>query len=183
MALDHEPRQIMSDADVLMNLLASGCLEEILSTLGSTLLVPPTVANETIYLEEAEEHAGRAPIDLGPLQAAGLVTIPELEPHELDQVVKLAATVDDGEAEVIALSSERGLTMASDDRKARRVAERRSVTVITTPEIMERWQSAANVPAARVSQALRLIERRSRYRPAVNHPLHEWWTEQVRGTP
>lgn len=176
MAPDHEPSQVVTDADVLMNLLASECLEEILATLRVTLIVPPTVSNETIYLEGVEQGSGRVPIDLSPLEAAGLISVPRLEPEELDLVVELATTVDDGEAEVIALAVARQLTMATDDRKARRVAEGRSVSLVSTPELLERWHNASGVPSARVGKALRSIERRSRYRPAAIHPLHDWWT-------
>lgn len=182
MAPDHEPAQVVTDADVLMNLLASGCLEEILTTLGITLLVPPTVSNETIYLEGVDERSGRVPIELSPFEAAGLVSVPELGPDELDLLVELAAVVDDGEAEVIAIAIVRQLTMATDDRKARRVAESRSVALVTTPELLQRWQATASVPPDRVGEALRSIERRSRYRPAVTHALYDWWTEQRQAT-
>ena len=48
MALGHDPTELVADADVLMNLMASGCAEEILSTLLLTLVVPPAVADERI---------------------------------------------------------------------------------------------------------------------------------------
>ena len=179
MAPDHDPSQVATDADVLMNLLASECLEEILATLRVTLIVPPTVSNETIYLEGVDDGSGRTLIDLSPLEAAGLISVPELEPDELELVVELAMTVDDGEAEVIALAVMRQLAMATDDRKARRVAEGRSVSLVSTPELLERWQMAGEITPARVGEALRWIERRSRYRPAASHPLYDWWTRHV----
>lgn len=180
MALGHEPTHLVTDADVLMNLLASEYAEQILTTLQVTQIVPPAVAGEAIYLEGTQEGSAREAVNLSRLQAAGLLMVMPLDASELDVVVELAATVDDGEAEVIAIALARRMTMATDDRKARRIAEQRAASVVSTPELLYQWQLVGSIPDPHVRQALSSIERRSRYRPGANHPLHDWWNMQTK---
>ncbi len=177
MALGHDPSELVTDADVLMNLLASGCAEEILATLRLTLVVPPAVAAEVIYIEDPERGGGRQAIDLSPLEAPGLVAVTSVDATGLDLVVDLAAVVDDGEAEAIAIAEVRRLSIATDDRKARRIASERSVALSSTPELLHAWQRVGQIAMPRLSAVLRSIERRSRYRPPRDHPLFSWWSE------
>ncbi|MCC6387565.1 MAG: hypothetical protein IT302_09295 [Dehalococcoidia bacterium] len=183
MALGHDPTELVADADVLMNLMASGCAEEILSTLLLTLVVPPAVADEAIYIEVAERGSERQAIDLSPLGAAGLVAVTAVDATELDLVVDLAALVDDGEAEAIAIAEVRQLAVATDDRKARRIASERSVARSSTPELLHAWQRVGQIALPRLSAVLRSIETRSRYRPPRDHPLFNWWSECADSTP
>ena len=174
-----EPERIAIDSDVLMNLLATRCAVEILRALNLLLLVPPAVAAEILYLESEEPNGEREQIDLAPLEAAGVLTRIDLTDPELNLVLDLARVVDDGEAEVIAVALTRTLTIATDDRKARRVAMERGATLLSTPEVLHRWQSQAEASAERMSQVLNLIGRRSRYRPRSEHPLYRWWMSLI----
>lgn len=158
-----------------MNLLATRCAVEILRSLNLLLLVPPAVAAEVIYLESEEPNSEREQIDLTPLEVADVLVRLDLSDAELELVLEFARIVDDGEAEVMAVALTRAVTMATDDRKARRVATERGGTLLSTPEVMYRWQSQAEASTERISHLLNLIERRSRYRPRSDHPLHGWW--------
>ena len=158
-----------------MNLMATGCAAEILTALEITLIVHPAVAMDAVYLEGRREGEPRERVDLSALSASGLVLEVSLNAAEPDLVVELAASVDDGEAEVIAIAVARQLPMATDDRKARRIAARRSVTVVSTPELLWQWQEASVLPAPRMGEVLQTISRRSHYRPGISHPLYEWW--------
>ncbi len=158
-----------------MNLLATGCAEEILAALEITPLVPPAVAAEAVYLEGRHQGGPRERVDLSAFYASGLALDVRLDAAETDLVVELATSVDDGEAEVIAIALARHLTMATDDRRARRIAAERSVTLLSTPELLWQWQEVSAVPATRMGEVLGAISRRSHYRPGVSHALYEWW--------
>lgn len=175
MAPDTELRELVADADVLMNLLASGCVEEVLSDLRMVLLVTPTVAKEAMYLEAAGAGTDRERIDLTPLVAKGLVRQLSIDDGELDLLVELARSVDDGEAEVIAVAYVRRLAMATDDRKARRTAAGYAIEPMSTPELLRQWQVASDVDDPRMGAVLTSVRRRSRYQPPSNHVLASWW--------
>lgn len=166
-----------------MNLLATGCAEEILTALQITLMVPPAVFAEAVYLEGGRAGESRTRVDLSPLYASSLALQVSLDEAEPDLVVELAATVDDGEAEVIAIALVRQLTMATDDRKARRIAGQRSVALLSTPELLWQWQEASAIPAKRMGEVLQTISRRSHYRPGISHAFYGWWNSFGATTP
>jgi hypothetical protein len=170
--------RIAIDADVLMNLVASGRLAAIVEALRIRPVVAPAVASEALYLFGEEAGDAPEPIDIVGLMAAGTLERAAMTEGETELYVELAAEVDDGEAQAIALALGRGTKVASDDRRACRAAVKRGIVVVTTPELMERW--ARLLPADQgIADCLQRIERRAHYRPAANHPLCRWWQAQV----
>ena len=85
--------------------------------------------------------------------------------------------VSDGEAEALALAASRAYLLATDDRKARRLAaEQVPPTRLTgTLEVIQEWQRTAGPTEAEVASALRLILERATYRPRKTDPLYGWW--------
>ncbi len=158
-----------------MNLLATDCAVDILRVVGWRLLVPPAVDGEALYLESADGSGNREPIDLSRLEESGVLEKVLPTDEELDLVVELAQLVDDGEAEVIALGLTRKVTIATDDRKARRVAAQRGGLLMSTPDLLHLWHATAAVTDARMSAILNMVSRRSRYRPPLDHAFYEWW--------
>jgi predicted nucleic acid-binding protein len=177
LATEFDP--VAADSDVLMNLLATSCAVEILQTTGLVLMTPPTVAGEALYLESEEAGGTREQIDLTPLESAGVLVKVLLDDLEVNLMLELARIVDDGEAEVLAISLNRGIKMATDDRKARRLASERHASLISTLEILQRWESKVSVAPERMQTVLSLVARRSRYRPALGHTLYEWWSQLI----
>ena len=175
--MESERRVVASDADILMNLLASGFPVDILQALNVVLLVAPRVDGEALYLESENPGGDRVLIDLNPLEAAGVVSRISLTDDELDLVVQLVREVDDGEAEVIAVGVLRNVEIATDDRKARRVAAERGGSLLSTPELLVAWQSSASIPDQTMTAVVRQVSRRSRYRPARMHPLYGGWMQ------
>ncbi len=165
----------MADADVLMNLLATSCPAEILRAVGLRLLICPTISQEAIYLEGILESDEREQIDLFELENEQVLNRLEFEDREIDMSIDLARLVDDGEAEVLSVAVNRGIPMASDDRKARRVALERGVTLLSTPELLHNWQNVSEIPVQRMRLVLNFVHRRSRYRPPPGHSLYAWW--------
>ena len=165
--------ELCIDADVLMNLLATGRLDAILRANGVTGLVCPRTEAEALYLNPPEPGGSREVIDLEPLVAGGALRRADLEGPEVETFVRLAAMVDDGEAQVMAAALHRSLAVATDDRKARRLAGDLGVVVRTTPDLLKAW--VAGVSATEASAALVDIEVRASYRPRRSDPLRDPW--------
>ncbi len=170
---------LVADADVLMNLVATGQCGRILTELRLTLLIAPRVESETLFLEPDDPGGERVSINLDPLARTGDLARAALDPIEVTYYVELAQEVDDGEAQAIALAQARGIRLASDDRRAGRAAARRGVTVVTTPELAHEWERRLAPGAPLVAQCLGNVERRAHYRPRRGHDLHSWWVARI----
>lgn len=176
-----EPEEVVCDADVLMNLAASGRFEEIVRGSSVRLLVPPAVVEEALYLESESDGGQREKIDVTVLAATGGVKQIELAEPEYALLVELAQVVDDGEAQAIAVAAQRGLRLATDDRKARRIAAEHGVRLVSTPELVHAWHETVHLPGDELTIVLQRIGRRSRYRPPREHELYAWWTFNLIG--
>ena len=170
---------LITDASVLINLVASGAAGDILSGCGMEIKVCPDVIREVKILRDREtgdEHA----IDLEPFFAAGMLE--RIEPKtdsEFELLIDYAALLvsGDGEAMCFALAESRGQPIAIDDERAIRRAKKRNPNFETlgTLEILILWQELNSVADERMGQLLQSIFRYARFRPAATHPHHEWW--------
>jgi predicted nucleic acid-binding protein len=170
---------LITDASVLINLVASGAAEEILSGCGMDFKVCPDVIREVKILrdrETGEEHA----IDLEPLFANG--KLEKLEPEtdsEFELLIDYAALLGagDGEAMCFALAESRGHPIAIDDERAIRRAKKRNPNFETlgTLEILILWQERNGTTDKRMGELRQSIFRFARFRPAASHPYYEWW--------
>lgn len=166
---------LVLDADVLMNLLASGHPSEVLAANGRRGLLCPRTEAEAIYLNPRTPGTPPETIDVGPYVASGTLRRAVLDAAETATYVRLAAEVDDGEAQVLAVGLERGLVVATDDRRARRVATRLGVGLLSTPELVVIWAGDPDTKAANVAPAILDIEIRARYRPRTTDPNRTSW--------
>ncbi|MEO5916081.1 MAG: hypothetical protein ABIS50_17730 [Luteolibacter sp.] len=170
---------LITDASVLINLVASGMAGKILSGCGMDFKVCPDVIREVKVLrdrETGEEHA----IDLEPFFTAGLLE--RIEPEtdlEFELLIDYAALLGagDGEAMCFALAESRNHPIAIDDERAIRRAKKRNPNFETlgTLEILILWQERNEVADERMGQLLQSIFRFARFRPAVSHPHYGWW--------
>ena len=119
---DPLPRSpLLLDACVVINLAATDHLPHIAQAAEVTFTLVRQAAAEVGYLRDLTDgELTLTPIDLGFYDGATL-EITGLTPAEYPLYVDLARTVDDGEAATIAVAAERGIPLATDDRKARRV--------------------------------------------------------------
>lgn len=169
---------IVVDACCLINLFATGELRERLTLIGGTWYIPTAVLAETLYLhiEQADGTIDKSPLDLQSFVDDGILLSCSAEAgQELDLYVDLAMRLDDGEAMALAIAKIRRWTFSTDDRKAKRIAGELSVTVLTTPQIMQRWADSATPSAAELRATLRRIESLASFFPSANDPLHAWW--------
>jgi hypothetical protein len=170
---------LITDASVLINLVASGAAGEILTGSGIDFKVCPDVIREVKILrdrETGEKHA----IDLEPFFAAG--ALEPIEPEtdlEFELLIDYAALLGagDGEAMCFALAESRGHPIAIDDERAIRRAKKRNPNFETlgTLEILILWQERNGISHEQMGQLLQSIFRFARFRPATARPHYDWW--------
>jgi predicted nucleic acid-binding protein len=152
------------------------------SALAFNLHVPAKVMEESLYIRKPDDEDQRkmveSLIDLTLIVNEGLLHPCDLQNQvEMDLFVQLATTLDDGEAMSLAIAKVRGWEMASDDRKARRVAGQLAVSVLTTAELVKVWAENTGATDTDVSQVLLNIQTFARFIPHKTMPLHQWWLD------
>ena len=173
---------LLLDACCLINLLATGRMEEILGILPFRFATSRLVATREV-LAIARDTDEDAPIEREVIPPTVLenfehLTLLDLSTEqELADFVRFAAELDDGEASVCALALAHGGGVATDDRKALSVLNREVPPVLTvqTPELLHDWALLSKAPASEITLILRSIERRARFHPRHGAPRFEWW--------
>jgi len=172
------------DACCLINLFAAGDLVSLLTAIGGEFHVPEIVIGETLYVieEDPGSEAGttQRQIDLGPALTAGVLHRCRLENEdEKELFVGFAAEVDDGEAACLAIAKARGFRVATDDRKAQRLAGNSAITVVTTPELIKGWADAIGASDEQLRSVLRGIRRSACFLPRKGAVLYQWWMDKI----
>jgi predicted nucleic acid-binding protein len=165
---------VLVDACTLINLEATGEPEVFLRALSATCLACDVVQRESMFLRAEQSDLPPEQINLDTLFQANILSPCQAEtPEEEALYVSLASELDDGEALSLAISSTRGYGLATDDRKARRIArELGSVPLFSTAEILHSLQS---LDEDKIRQMIRRIEFRARFTPHSTMPLYDWW--------
>lgn len=176
------------DACCLINLYASGKINDILPACGGSYYVSEQVGRESLSIRQPDPHDPSllvvSPIDLSASLSTGLLLSCRVEcAAEIQSYVEFATELDDGEASCLALAKSRGWLVATDDRKAMRVASESGIAVITTPELIECWVKANSPGQSEIIDTLHRIERFANFRPRRASPLHGWWTALSQTTP
>ncbi len=167
------------DACCLINLFASGKESSIFRSCAE-LWVPTQVQSEALRIrridEDDPEKLVSQDIDVSAAISKGFIHSCSIEGQdEWNAFVGFAMQLDDGEASCLAIALSRGWTVATDDRKARRIAVENGISLISTPELIQRCIDATSPSEAAVVEVLRNIERFARFRPRRTDPLHGWW--------
>ena len=177
---------LLLDASCLLNLYATGRLLEVAQALPWQLAVVDYVMEqEALFvrtIEQHEEQGETVPVDLSQFIDGGLILVVSLEgPGEQAYFVELAAELDDGEAMTGAIAINRGFAVAIDDRKARRVLERKDpgLRLVSTLELVHRW--SVGVSGEEVNRALQAMRYGAWYVPGNRDPLYGWWRNMVEG--
>ena len=173
--LTDEDDQLVIDASVAVNLLASGRSLKILELLGRPIFVSEPVVSE---LEEGE-RLGYAPLgSVSGLVNAQLLQVMPLSGHALDVFVRLVSgsatdTLGDGEAATVALAVSHELTAVIDERKASRVSSQyRGLRLATTIDLFASSQVAGGL--GRASLAAAVAASLSGARMQVRETQFEW---------
>jgi predicted nucleic acid-binding protein len=123
-------------------------------------------------------------VDLGPHQTSGILTLCQPEdPREQTRYVHYATLFrSDGEAMCLALAESRGGKVATDDRKAIRIAEKAGLNVISCPQLVKTWVDQTRPDQASVTKVLADIQALAQFRPNSTMPHSAWWYKQL-GSP
>lgn len=175
--------QRIIDTCCLLNLFSSGEPDAILSHLGG-VYVSEHVQSEAMWIREYDNETPHQlipkQIDLAAFLATGAIAICRLEQEEeIDLFVQLAQHLDDGEASVLAIAKVRGWIVATDDRKARRIATEQRISTITTSEILHAWTASKTMSDQLIGELLRNIQQFGRFVPRRSDPLYDWWMQLV----
>jgi predicted nucleic acid-binding protein len=159
--------EVVLDTCCLVNLAAVDGTLDCLATFDVTWYVPAAVQAEGVFIRTAADSREVRRIDLAAALSAGTVQIcaPAGDAdHAL--YVEFALGLDDGEAMALAIAKNRGWKLATDVRKARNKASAVGVTVLTTPELLQRWAFRVGSTDAQVADVLRRIEALARFVPS-----------------
>ncbi len=173
------------DACCLSDLLASGVAEAILRACGFAWHLPAAVQAEVQYCRQHDPaQPGQTimvPVDLSPMITSGLLTVcsPQTR-QELDQFTRYATNFrSDGEAMCLALAGTRKWIVATDDRKAIRVAQQAGLTVVSCPELLKTWAEATSPDQATLVRNLQDIQVLAQFSPNSAMPEHKWWDDEL----
>ena len=170
--------ELLLDACVMINLAASGIpLRELASNNQVAFAMVSVAAREALYIRAVDDRDRREEIEVTEHAHRGELTLVDLRHDELPTFIDLARKLDDGEAASLAVAVHRRLPLATDDRKARRLAQASTpaIELVTTSGLLRGWASARDESAARVSDALRSIEIRASFAPGRTDPNRDWW--------
>ncbi|WP_028708700.1 hypothetical protein [Propionicicella superfundia] len=172
---------IVVDACVLINLEATGHLDAIVRMLDLDMVVTEPARAEVGSLRgEVDGITQTFPIQLEHHIGSGALTVTALKPEELSTYVELALELGDGEASSIAVAANRGLAIATDDRKARRVSlERGLAEPKRTTRILRDYCNRARCESPVVRGLLQAIQHRASFVPPRSDPDHDWWRTHI----
>lgn len=172
------------DACCLIDLLASGDAEAILRASALTWQLPSAVQGEIQYRRQYDPaQPGKTinvPVDLSAMIASGLLTVcnPQTQ-REMDRFTHYATVFrSDGEAMCLALAEERNWVVATDDRKAIRVAQQAGLTVVSCPELVKAWADATGRDQAALNKVLQDIQVLAQFTPNSTMPEYQWWLDE-----
>ena len=81
----------------------------------------------------------------------------------------------------LALAESRGWPVATDDRRAVRVAGQAGLTVVSSPQLVKRWFDATQPDSATLVQVLTDIQTLAQFRPNSRMPESNWWNDLTGG--
>ncbi len=169
---------VLTDACCLINLLSSGRPRDVLGNGGHDFHVCEAVADESLYIDEltANQTRQRTRADLEPLFRSNAIRL--CKPETSDETaafVHYATLMDDGEAMCLALAKHRSWAVATDDRKARRIATGEGIALFNTIELVRGWAERNDIAESLIRELIQRIAILGRYRPTENAPSANWW--------
>jgi len=173
------------DACCLLDLLASGHAEAVLRASAFAWQLPSAVQREIQYLRQHDPAQPgtfvKVRADLSVLISSGVLTVcSPKNKQELDRFTHYATVFrSDGESMCLALAERRGWVVATDDRKAIRVARQAGLTVASCPQLVKAWAAAAAPSAAVLKKALQDIQVLAQFKPNPSMPGYKWWADEL----
>jgi hypothetical protein len=174
---------LVLDACCIINLFATGLVEEILASFPYRLATSRLVATREVLSIARLTAPPDGPLEREVIAPARLENMENLAVLDLvtdaerADFVRFTAEIDDGEASVCALAVAHQGGVATDDRRALRVLGQMSPRVPTmqTSELLHHWARVARAPESTVRDVLRAVRLRARFYPRRDAPRFEWW--------
>lgn len=172
---------LIIDACVLLNLIATGIIEDILNLIAQNSFVCILAKNESLFLRKEDDINENEPIDIDDLVNQGVIQICDFENvEEQEFFVNLAASLDDGEAMSLAIALSRNWHLATDDKKARRIFRENNSNndfLISTTDLIRVWAESENISDIEIKSILVKVERKASFRPPKSDPNLQWWND------
>ncbi|MEA2690823.1 MAG: hypothetical protein QOJ16_210 [Acidobacteriota bacterium] len=176
------------DACCIINLFATGLIEEILASLPYRLATSRLVATREVLSIARIASPPDGPLEREVISPARLENTENLAVLDLvtdaerADFIRFTAEIDDGEASVCALAVAHQGGVATDDRRALRVLGRIAprVPTVQTPELFHDWARLTRAPERTVKDVLRAVRLRARFYPRRDAPCFEWWERYFR---
>jgi hypothetical protein len=171
---------IILDACCIINLYASGRIDELLKALPTSVSVATYVhEQEALFVGASDGSDSKVRIDLKPLIDQGLLRSvqPETEAENITFIDFAAKLGDDGEAITGAIAVHRNWAIGTDDRGAIRFFHRAApqFQIISSLELIKHWADTIELPADEIRSVLRNVRICGRYQPHNTHVLAAWW--------
>jgi predicted nucleic acid-binding protein len=173
------------DACCLIDLLASGNAGAILHAAGFNWNLPTAVQLEVQYVRQYDPaqpgQTIKVAVDLSLLTTSGALQVCDLaDQAERDRFIHYATQFrSDGEAMCVAIAEQRRWTIATDDRKAIRIAQHAGLTVVSCAEIVRRWADAATPDHATLRKVLQDVQVLAQFKPNAAMPECQWWADEL----
>lgn len=173
-------RLVLLDACCLLNLFATGHVEQILETSRHRFAVARYVAQEEILeIDSPQGERGRTPLRPRIDELIGKRHLELLEvasPREQRELVRFALELDDGEAHTLALAVTREARVATDDKKAIRIyCEASPVGCLRTSDLLFEWAEAQEIPEPELQRIVRAVAFRASFFPPKTDPHFSRW--------
>jgi hypothetical protein len=163
--------------------MASGRAEEILTGSEYAFGICTVVGKESIYLRASDSNAPPDEVKLNSFLELKCLSVYGLSgATEQSLYVDYAVDLDDGEAMTLALAFSRGYSMATDDRKARRIFLEKigdATRLLSTAQILRGWSKKVGLPSGELKKLLLEVSRRGRFSPHSGDPDFLWWSKAV----
>lgn len=172
------------DCCTLLNLYCGWGGLQNLRLIGGNFHVGSTVASEAVYVRDygdAGEVIQRQLVFADLHRQCRLATLKLTSQQELALMVRLASSMDDGEAEGLAMAVCRGLSFCTDDGAVYKLvaAESLQVRLVSTPEILRTWAGNDAERQATLPAVVRRAFELAKFRPHRSSPHQAWWDEQL----
>ncbi len=152
-----------------------------LRALSGTWYVGDAVLDQEAQYTRDRDADGRVitvALDLRQAEESGAIRRATLHTSaEIDLYVDLSQELDDGEAQAIAIAKIRGLTLLTDDAKARRLAHSAGlrVSTVSTARVLQTWAAQEPSHQLQIREVLQRIVTLARFRPRHDDPGFDWW--------
>jgi predicted nucleic acid-binding protein len=175
---------LLLDACCLLNIYASGCVEAISEAMGCSFVIAEAVSKEALYVRRGgggADASDREAVDLTALLTNKVLSIVTLDAAELATFLSFASQVDDGEAATCAIAVHRGLALATDDRKARRLLQAHAahLRLYSTLDLLKHWADHHQTEATVLARTLIMVRDRGNFLPPRSDPLRPWWHTHI----